>query len=61
MQIVVGEVLDCSGLACPPHRSASFFQGHPLARAQGWPTTDHATLQVGDPAFRAEQAAWDAP
>jgi sulfide:quinone oxidoreductase len=32
----------------PPHRGATFLQGHPIADAQGWVKTDRATLQVKD-------------
>jgi len=30
----------------PPHRGASFLQGHPIADDKGWVKTDRATLQV---------------
>lgn len=31
----------------PPHRGAKFLQGHPLADAQGWISTDRKTLKAG--------------
>jgi sulfide:quinone oxidoreductase len=32
----------------PPHRGASFLNGHPIADAQGWVKTERGTLRVKD-------------
>jgi sulfide:quinone oxidoreductase len=37
----------------PPHRGASFLQGHPIADPQGWVKTDRATLKI-----KGHENAW---